>query len=140
MSGGSNQPEFVWLCQKMSDRHFTGPQELLCFLESNFFFKKEQVMGILGGIQRRKSVILGRELYSLRGESKQKHIRMQMAMLNLSNSSSAKQEHHQMGYLPLTSEWEDNKCYRYSEEGGVFCLLRWSEKDDRGRGGEEYLT
>ena len=140
MSGGSNQPEFVWLCQKMSDRHFTGPQELLCFLESNFFLKKEQVMGILGGIQRRKSVILGRELYSLRGESKQKHIRMQMAMLNLSNSSSATQKHHQTGYLPLTSEWEDNKCYRCSEEGGVFVFLDGQKKMIGVGVGEEYLT
>lgn len=90
----------------MSDRHFTGPQVLVCFLESNKKRKKkkEKVMGILGVIQRRISMILGRKLYNLRGESKQKHMRMQMAMLNLNNSSSTTEEHHQTGYLSLPSE------------------------------------
>lgn len=96
-------------------------------------------MGIFGEIQRRMSMILGRELYNLKGESKQKHMRMQMAVLNLNNSSSTTEEHHQTGYLLLPSEWK-NKCYKSSEEGEIFVLSD-GQKEIIGFGvGEKYLT
>lgn len=47
---------------------------------------------------------------------------MQMAVLDLNNSSSATEDHHQTGYLSLPSEWK-NKCYRSSEEGEIFVFL-----------------
>lgn len=89
--------------------------------------KEEKVKCILGGIQRRISRILGKELYNLSGKSKHKHMRMQMAMLNLNNSSSTT-EHHQTGYLSLPSEQKNSKCYRSSEEGDIFVFLDGQKK------------
>lgn len=84
-------------------------------------------------------MILGRELHNLRGESKQKHMRMQMAMLNLNNGFSTTEEHHQTGHLPLPSEWKNNKSYQSSEEGEIFAFLD-GQKRYRGWGWKKYLT
>lgn len=92
-------------------------------------------MGILGGIQRRIRHTSMKRTYSLRGESKQKHMRMQMARLTLNNGSSATEEHHQTGHVPVPSEWKNNKCYRSSEQGKKFSFPGWSEKRQRIQGG-----
>lgn len=52
IAGGSNQPQFAWLCQKMSDRHFTGHQELLFFW--NQIKKKGKSDGHFGGHSKKK--------------------------------------------------------------------------------------
>lgn len=65
---------------------------------------------------------------------------MQMAPLSLSNSSSAAEEHHQTGYLPLPSEWENGKSCRYLEEGEIFVFLDGQKKMVGIGVGVEYLT
>jgi hypothetical protein len=40
-----------------------------------------------------------------------------MARLNLNNCTSATEEHYQTGHSPVPSKWENNKCYRSSEQG-----------------------
>lgn len=87
-------------------------------------------MGILGGIQRRIRHTSMKRTYSLRGESKQKHMRMQMARLTLNNGSSATEEHHQTGHVPVPSEWKNNKCYRSSEQGKNFLFLDGQKKTE----------
>lgn len=53
-----------------------------------------------------------------------------MAVLNLNISSSTTEEHHQTGYLSLPSEWK-NKLSAIGVQRTDFCLLRWSETDNR---------
>lgn len=59
-----------------------------------------------------------------------------MARLNLNNSSSVTEEHRQAGYLPLPSGWENNNCYRSSEQGESFIFLDGQKKTWDGGGGE----